>query len=173
MRSVALLAALCAAAVTASAAVAAPASDQVRANGSVSNGDGTFDNFAVYAKSGPSGEDPRGSVFVDAFFISRTTGATLGNGTVRGDVSEGCVVVVGNRSAVLGKLREPVTLAGPGLVEYVGVVSEDNGDSPDAVDRAEVYFIRESARAAFCTTGLFLSFATRPVVEGYVEILDS
>lgn len=149
---------------------AAPAGDSVKANGSLSNGNGTFDNFAVYANSGPAGESPRGSVFVDAVFISRLTGVTLGNGTVRGDVSEGCVVVVGNRAAVLGKLREPLTLTGPGTVEYVGVVVEDNGDLVE--DRGEVYFLRASARDLFCTTGLFLSFDTRPLVEGYVGVID-
>lgn len=160
---------------TAGSASAAPASDSVRANGSISNGNGTFDSFAVYARSGPLGERPSGSVFVDAVFISRESGATLGNGTVRGDVSEGCLVAAGNRAVVLGKLREPFTLTGPGTVEYVGVTVEDNGEPVDGqpVDRGEVWFLPASAATQFCTTGFFLNFATRPLVDGYVEIVDS
>lgn len=158
--------------IVASVAVAAPPGDRVRAQGSVDNGNGTVDSFSVHATSGPLGENPRGQVFVDAVFISRKNGVTTGNGTVLGDVRDGCVVVVGNRAAVLGKLRQPLTLNGPGTVEYVGVTLEDNGEGQLAPDRGEVFFLRAQFKDAFCTTGFFLSLATRPLADGYVEVVD-
>ena len=151
-------------------AVAAVTSDSAKGNGSLDNGNGTFDNFSVYAKSGSAGEKPSGSVFVDYVLTSRQTGATLGNGTVRGDVGAGCLFVSGNRAAVLGKLREPVTI-GQGTVDYAGVTLEDNGASGD---RAEVWlFSGEAARAYFCAGGFFTFGFWRTLADGYVEVADT
>ena len=149
----------------------AAASDSSKGNGALDNGNGTFDNFSVYAKSGPAGEKPSGSVFVDFVATSRQSGATLGNGTVRGDVGGGCVYTAGNRSAVLGRLREPVTIPNVGRIEFAGVTLEDNGA---AGDRAEIWvFQGEAARANFCAGG-FLAFGFwRAVSGGYVEVIDS
>jgi hypothetical protein len=152
-------------------AVAAVTSDSAKGNGSLDNGNGTFDSFSVYAKSGSTGEKPSGSVFVDFVAISRQTGATLGNGTVRGDVGGGCLFVSGNRAAVLGKLREPATISGPGRIEYAGVTLEDNGPSGD---RAEVWLFQGAANAAyFCAGGFFTFGFWRTLSDGYVEVVDS
>ena len=81
----------------------------------------------ISAKSGPNGENPRGH-----FFLAQA------GWQLRGSVS--CVLVVGNRASVGGRVTKSSGVGGPPVGSGFIQFTEDNG-SPGRNDRSHTVFV--------------------------------
>lgn len=115
-------------------------------------GSGTLHQFgspveiAADASSNADGSDPQGTVVVTATFLD-------GERTLHGDVSQGCMITMGNEVVVVGKIppEEQWFTEGFGTVEYAYAMIVDNGTATgDAVDYATGRGLRESTKLAVC-----------------------
>jgi len=130
------------------------------------------DSFSVSAHSGPLGEDPRGHVNV------RTTNLAGDRQSFHGDVSEGCLIVTGNRAVAVGRLPEDERFVEPTTgrtIEFAAVIVEDNGHpvKGQPLDRAfpVLFFTATAARA--CAGLLPASLVTVPIDRGNVVVNDA
>jgi hypothetical protein len=156
-------------------AIAAPApaasdGDRVAGFGTIEAAQFLNGDFQVAAHSGPLGEDPSGHVTVRA-----SDGDSM---TFHGDVSQACLIVVGNRAVAVGRLPEDEQFSTPGFgtVEFVAVLVEDNGHpvAGHAVDRAFAVLLRASTEALLCASRLVpASFATVPIEHGNYVVEDA
>jgi hypothetical protein len=81
----------------------------------------------INAKSGPNGQNPRGHFFL------RQAGYQF-----RGSVT--CVLVVGNRASVGGRVTSSSGVGGPAVGSGFIQLTEDNG-SPGRNDRSQTFFV--------------------------------
>jgi hypothetical protein len=102
--------------VASSAAAQVPAQDSVTGSATTGSGRG-FTAFTFDVQSGPSGENPAGTVVFDTFF-----------GRI-GPLDAVCLNVSGNRASVL--LRAPANNSG---IAGVAVAVEDDGPGNDRID---------------------------------------
>ena len=83
-----------------------------------------------------------------------------------------CVNVVGNHAALSGKFDEPIVLGGEPAGQYFVVLVEDNGEpsatNPDP-DRARLI---PSTQREDCTDSFALAFASLPVMQGNVVVIE-
>ena len=115
-------------------------------------GSGSLDQFGspveitADASSNADGTGPQGTVVVTATFL-------IGERTLHGDVSQGCMITTGNEVVVVGKIppEEQWFTEGFGTVEYAYARIVDNGvASGDPVDLATGRGLRESTKLAVC-----------------------
>jgi hypothetical protein len=160
--------ALCAAlAALLCAAAAAGANTTVSVSGAGAyTQNGGAETFRVGARSDLDGTNPEGNVTVDA----------LGQGTFHGDVSQGCLRVVGNHAVVVGLLPESEQfLSGSGrLIEYVALFVEDNGppERGQPVDRVASLLLSAAGERLVCAGGQPGALATVPLERGNVRVDD-
>lgn len=115
-------------------------------------GSGTLHQFgsaveiAADASSNADGTDPQGTVVVTGTFL-------VGQRTLHGDVSQGCMITMGSTAFVVGRIppEEQWFTEGFGTVEYAYAMIVDNGRaSGDPVDYATGRGLRESTKLAVC-----------------------
>lgn len=153
------------------AAVSAPGSDLVAGFGRYA--DGT--TLVVAARSSADSTNPQG---VLVFRTQATAGGPMTSYT--GDVSQGCVKVVGNTAVVIGKLRAsqqfniPDATPQPFLIEYIGAAIVDNGRPVNGqpVDEAQPIFMRASSALAVCA-GTRHIFMQDPLTQGDFVVHDA
>jgi hypothetical protein len=152
------------------AATLASVSSAAAAAGDAVNGAGALNaqfSFSVAAQSGPAGENPSGLVV----FNDQTPGF---EGVRQGDVSQGCLVVSGNRAIVVGLLPHSQWLFADGRVfRWLALWVQDNGplghSRHRSVDQATARYLQDSSKANACA-GLFLPMD--PLTGGDVTVID-
>lgn len=138
--------------------------DLVFGSGTVTDQFGTASG-SVDASSDPDGSNPSGTVTVTGTF-------QVGERTLVGDVSQGCLVVVGNTALIIGKIPEDQQWSVPGFgtVEYAAATIEDNGVGSD---RAVFRGLRESTKQAACATGPSYFASLLKPLAGDFTVIDN
>lgn len=133
-------------------------------------GDGERDHVAVAARSGPAGEDPRGTIVMQT-----TNPVTLERQTFQADVSEGCVIVTGNTAIVVGALDEedffnvPPPAPQPFLITHLGLVVQEVDEEGRPVDIAQPVFLRTQSAERVCAGTATLLIFTPVVGQFHVD----
>jgi hypothetical protein len=145
--------------VAASFAAAAPyqSGDSV-VGAAVYEHDVLIESITVAAHSGPAGEEAHGHITFRAnpsLFDVPVFGI---DGTFHGDVSEGCLLVTGNRAVAVGKLppeeqfNVPPPAPQPFLIQYIAVVVDDHGppSGGQPADMVAPLFLKATSAQALC-----------------------
>ena len=113
----------------------------------------------VGARSDALGATPTGHITLRT--ISPVSG---GPQVFHGDVSEGCLVVVGNTAVAVGRLQEDEEFDVPGApppfrIEFVAVAVQDNGQpvGGQPVDLAQPAFLRAVSAQRVCAGALAIT----------------
>lgn len=164
-----------------SVAVAAANRDRASGAGTVTltfPGFHEVDHFAFTGHSGPLGEDPSGQVTLQVRESEQPIGTDETH--FKGDVTEGCVRVDGNRAVVVGKMRERDQFHAPGAppvlgpVTYVAIFAEDNdGVTGRPPDRALPLLLFARTGERVCAGQLALYALMSPLDRGNIEIRDA
>ena len=147
------------------------AGDHVAGHGSVNAGAG--ESFEVGARSEADGTNALGHIVAKLRPALGATEPTLFHGHVR----EGCMIVVGNQAAVVGRLSESEAFFSAGRrIGFIAVRVVDNGPPVNGqpVDLGRPILLFDTTAENLCTSGNIAALAPAlPLESGHVVVKDT